>query len=108
MPSIHRNNIASGTANALAGLKFEEIGPNGANVTLYASTPTAGAQVSFSAEGGERELLSLGNPNIEISADVVQADGVDMLLADEPVGPGKMFLQIDSQIVNFRLFIEEE
>jgi len=107
MPGIHRNNVAAGTANALAGLKFEEIGPNGASVSLYASTPTAGAQISFSAEGGERELVSLANPNIELSADVVQADGVDMILADEAVGPGKMFLQIDTQIANFRLFIEE-
>ena len=106
MPSIRRNNVAAGTANALQGLKFEEIGPEGATVSLYASTAVVGGQISFSVEGGDREVLSLAEPNVEIVADAVDV-GRDLLLADEDVGPGKMFLQIDSQVVNYLLFIEE-
>jgi len=106
MPSIRRNNVAAGTANALQGLKFEEIGPNGATLTLFASTPTAGAQVSFSVEGGDREVVSLAEPNVEIVADAVDTER-DMILINEDVGPGKLFLQVDTQIANYLLLIEE-
>jgi len=106
MPSIRRNNVAAGTPNALQGLKFEEIGANGAEITLYGSTPTIGCQISLSVEGGDREVLSLAEPNTEQNADEVNTD-FDLLLINEPVGPGKMFLQVDSQIANFALFIED-
>jgi len=106
MPSIRRNNVPAGTANALQGLKFEEIGPEGATISLYGSTPTAGAQLSLSVEGGDREVMSLAEPNVEIVADAVDSQR-DLLLADEDVGPGKMFLQVDTQIANYLLFIEE-
>lgn len=106
MPSIRRNNIAAGTANALLGLKFSKVGMKGAFVTLYGSTPTAGGQLTFSAQGGDKEIMNLAEPNVEIVADAVDS-GRDLLLADEPVGPGDLFLQVDTQICNFALFIEE-
>jgi len=106
MPAIRRNNIAAGTANALLGLKFTKIGLKGAFITLYASTPVAGAQVTFSAMGGDKEIVNLAEVNVEIVADGVDS-GRDLLLADEPVGPGDLFLQVDTQICNFLLLIEE-
>jgi len=106
MPSISRKNIAAGVANAINGLKFSKIGPKGALLTLYASTPTAGGTITFSGEGGDRLVTDLAELNIEGSADVVSTD-VDLIFADEPMGPGDMFLSVDAQIGNFILFIEE-
>jgi len=106
MPSIARKNVAAATANALNGLKFSKIGPKGALLTLYASTPTAGGTMTFSGEGGDRLVTDLAEVNIEGSADVVSTD-VDLIFADEPMGPGDLFLSVDAQIGNFILFIEE-
>jgi len=106
MPAINRNNIAAGVANALLGLKFSKIGAKGAFITLYGSTAVAGGQITMSAQGGDKEIMNLAEPNVEIVADGVDT-GRDLLLADEPVGPGDLFLQVDAQICNFRLMIEE-
>lgn len=106
MPSIARKNVAAGTANALNGLKFSKIGPKGALLTLYASTPTAAGTMTFSGEGGDRLVTDLAELNIEGSADVVSTND-DLIFADEPMGPGDMFLSVDTQIGNFVLFIEE-
>jgi len=106
MPSIQRKNVAAGTANALNGLKFSKIGPNGAFITIYGSTPTAGGTMTFSAEGGDREIFNLCEVNIEGSADVVGTN-TDLLLLDEPVGPGDLFLGVATQIGNFNVLIEE-
>lgn len=106
MPSICRDNVASGTANAVNGLKFSKIGPAGAVLTLYASTPTAGGTMTFSGEGGDRLITDLAAVNIEASADRVDTS-TDLVFADEPMGPGDLFLSVDGQIGNFRLFIEE-
>jgi len=100
-----RKNVAAGTANALNGLKFSKIGPKGAFVTVYGSTPTAGGTMTFSAEGGDREIFNLAEINIEAAADVVDTDR-DLLLIDEPVGPGDLFLGVDTQIGNFLVLIE--
>jgi len=106
MPSIIRKNVAAGTANAINGLKFAILGPKGALITLYASTPTAGCTMTFSGEGGNRLVTDLAQVNIEGSADVVSTD-VDLIFADEPMGEGDLFLSVDTQIGNFALFIEE-
>lgn len=99
-------NVAAGTANALDGLRFQEIGPGGAIVTLYASTAVAAGNVDFSVGGGETDVLRAAEVNIEASADVVDTDR-DLVLAREPVPPGKMFLGVNDQICNFLLVIEE-
>ena len=105
-PSIQRKNVAAGTANALANLKFSKIGPRGAFVTVAGSTPTAGGTMTFSAVGGDKEIFHLAEVNIEIAADVVDMSR-DVLLDAEPVGPGDLFLSIDTQIGNFNVLIEE-
>jgi len=105
-PQIARKNVAAGTENALNGLKFSKIGSNGAFLTVYASTPTAAGSITFSAEGGDRALIDLGETNIEIAADVVDS-GRDLMLLDEPVGPGDLFLAVNAQIGNFLVLIEE-
>lgn len=106
MPAIMLKNVAAGTANALDGLRFQEVGPNGALVTLYASTATAGGNVDFSVGGGDQDVLRAAEVNIEASADVVDTDR-DLVLKEEPVPPGKMFLGANDQIINFLLVIEE-
>jgi len=106
MSSIRRNNIVAGEPNALSNLKFAKIGLNGAVVTLFGSTAVAGGQMTFSAEDGNRDLMNLAEPNVEVVADAVDTDR-DMLLLNEPVGPGEMFLQVDTQVCNFLLLIEE-
>jgi len=106
MPAIRRNNIAAGTANALTGLKFRTVGLGGAVVTLFGSTAVAGGQITFSVEGGDRVVMNLAEPNVEVVADGVDTDR-DLLLLNEPVGPGEMFLEVAAQVCNFAVFIEE-
>jgi len=105
MPAISLKNVAAGTANAVDGLQFQDIPEPGALVTIYGSTPTAGGLISYSV-GTERFLVA-AQVNIEGSADVVAANGIDMILDKEPVPAGKQFLAVDAQICNFLLIIEE-
>lgn len=105
MPSIMQKNVAAGTANALSTVKFRTIPAGGAQVTLYASTAVAGGNISFSAEQGERDILSAAQVNIEASADVVDTDR-DLVLFKEPVDAGDLFLAVNDQICNFLLIIE--
>jgi len=105
MPSISLKNVAAGTANALDGLQFQDIPEPGALVTIYASTPTAGANIDYKI--GTENFLSLAEVNIEVSADVVQANGVDMMLDREPVPAGKQFLAVNAQIANMLVVIEQ-
>jgi len=105
MPSISLKNIAAGVANAVDGLQFQNIPSPGALVTIYASTPTAGASIDYSV--GTERFLAGAELNIEVSADVVQANGVDMILDREPVPAGKQFLGVNAQIANLLVVIEE-
>jgi len=104
MSAISLKNVAAGTANALDGLQFQDIPGPGALVTIYASTPTAGATISYKV--GTENFLTLAQTNIEIAADVVDTNR-DMLLDKEPVPGGKQFLQVDTQIANLLVIIEE-
>jgi len=104
MPSIKLMNTAAGTANAVDGLQFQDIPRPGALVSIYASTPTTGALVSYSV-GTERFLVD-GAANVEISADVVDTDR-DMILDREPVPGGKQFLAVAAQIANVLVVIEQ-
>jgi len=104
MPSISRRNVPAGTPNAVDGLQFQDIPEGGALVSIYASTPTAGGQISYTV-GTERFLVN-AETNIEGSADRVSTD-TDMVLDREPVPAGKQFLAVDSQIGNFLVVIED-
>lgn len=102
MPAIMRKNVAAGTANALDGLRFQNL-PAPSLVTLYATTAVAGGNIDFSVDS--EEFLTAAEVNIEASADVVDTDR-DVVLMREPVPAGKMFLSVNAQIVNFLLVIE--
>jgi len=104
MPSIRLSNVASGTANAVDGLQFQDIPAPGALITIYGSTAAAGGLLSYSV-GTERFLVD-ASANIEGSADVVSTQ-VDMLLDREPVPAGKQFLAVDAQVCNFLVVIED-
>jgi hypothetical protein len=102
-PAIKQVNVAT-SANALNGLKFDEIPSPGALVTLYASCVTAGDTIGFSV--GSEDYLVDAEPNVEIAADVVDTDR-DAILVREPCGPGKAFLRIAATTaVNFLLVLE--
>ena len=103
MPAIKLMNLAAGTANALDGLKFQELtGP--ALVTIYGSTATSGGNIDFAV--GSEDFLDAAELNVEGSADVVDTDR-DLVLDREPVPAGKMFLAVNSQICNVLVVIEE-
>lgn len=103
MPSIKKVNQGD-SANALNGLKFEDIPPGGALVSLYASAVTAGDTIGFSV--GSEDFLVDAEPNIETSADVVDTDR-DQILFQEPVPEGKMFMPIAvTTAINYLLVLE--
>ena len=103
MPSISLKNVAAGTANALDGLNFQQIEEPGALVTLYATTPTAGASLDYSI-GGEF-FGRLMEANIEAAADVVDTER-DKLMDREAVPAGKQFVAVNAQIANILVVIE--
>lgn len=105
MPTIQRTNVAAGTANALDGLRFQDIPRGGALLTLYASAAANGGTITLAAEGGDRTVVEAAEVNVEASADVVDTDR-DLVLDQEPVGPGKLFLTTAGQITNYLLVIE--
>lgn len=103
MPAVKRVNVAT-TANAMNGLKFEDIPPGGALASLYAAGVTAGDTIGFSV--GSEDFLVDAEPNIEASADVVDTDR-DQILFQEPVPSGKIFMPITATTaVNFLLVLE--
>lgn len=103
MPAIKVVNQADAT-NAANGLKFEDIPPGGALVSLYASCVTAGDTIGLSV--GSEDFLVDAEPNIEISADVVDTDR-DQILFQEPVPEGKLFIPVDvTTAMNWLLVLE--
>lgn len=103
MASIALKNVAAGTANALDGLKFQEIPPGGALVSIYGSTAVAGGNIDFSVES--EDFLKAAELNIEASADVVDTDR-DQVLFRQEVPQGKMFLAVNAQVCNVLVVIE--
>lgn len=106
MPSIIRSNIAAGVANALTGLPNNTVGPDGAFVSLFASTAVALGTMTLKAEGGNLLLSDLAGVNIEQNADEVQVPG-DVVVLNEPVSAGELFLSVDGQAGNFEIYITE-
>ena len=104
MPSIMIKNAPAGSSNILDGLQFQDVPVPGALVSIYASTPTAGATISYSV-GTERFLVSAAQ-NVEVSSDCVDTTR-DLVLDREPVPPGKQFLAVDTQIANVLVVIEQ-
>jgi len=103
MPSIKILNQGD-SANALNGLKFEDIPPGGALLSLYASAVTAGDTIGLSV--GSEDFLVDAQPNIEASADVVDTDR-DQILFQEPVPEGKIFVPVAvTTALNFLIVLE--
>lgn len=103
MPAIKVANQAT-TTNAVNGLKFEDVPRGGALASLYASAVTVTDTIGFSV--GSEDFLVNANPNIEISADVVDTDR-DQILFQEPVPAGKIFVPITATTaVGFLLVLE--
>lgn len=103
MPATKVVNQAAAT-NAMNGLQFEDIPLGGAYVSLWASGVTAGDTISLKV--GQKDYLDLAEPNIEISADVVDTDR-DQILFREPMRSGKIFLGIIvTTAINFLLVQE--
>jgi len=104
MPSIKIVNQVT-AANALNGLKFAKLaGP--ALISLWLSTVTAGDTASFSV--GDREILRLAEPNIEISADVCDTGRDQVLFAEPAEGGEDLFLAITAgTAMNFLVLIDE-
>jgi len=103
MPSIMVKN-AGVQANAVDGLKFQDIPEGGALITIYASTAAALGTIGYTV--GTEEFLSLAAINIESGTDIVDIQR-DMVLDREPVPAGKQFLSVEGQVANFLIVIED-
>lgn len=102
MPTIALKNVAAGTANALDGLKFQQL-PGPSLITVYASTAVAGGNIDVSVDS--EDFAKAAELNIEASADVVDNDR-DLVLDREPVPPGKLYVGVNDQICNLLVVIE--
>lgn len=103
-PTIKQVNQAT-AANALNGLKFATLmGP--ALVSAWFAGVTAGDTVSLSV--GQKDVLNLGEPNIEISADVLDVSR-DQVVFAEPGGQGdELFMPVTvTTAMNFMVLIDE-
>lgn len=103
MPAIKLVNQAT-SANAVNGLKYEDIPAGGALLSLYASAVTATDTIGLSV--GSEDFLVDASPNIEASADVVDTDR-DQILFQEPVPAGKLFVPVAATTaVNILIVLE--
>ena len=86
MPSIKIANQAT-SANALTGLKAAKIS-RPSLVSMWCAAVTVTDTVGFSI--GDRELLvqTVGNPNIEVAADIVSVN-TDQMVFSEPAEAGE-------------------
>jgi len=102
-PSIRISNQVT-AANALNGLKFSKLaGP--ALLSLWLSAVTVTDTVSFSV--GDREVLRLANPNLEI-ADVVSVERDQVLFAEPAEGGEDLFMAVTATTaIGFLLHIDE-
>lgn len=99
MPAIKVSNQATST-NALNGLKFA-IPLRAFLLSLWISAVTVTDTVSMSF--GTRQVLVDANPNLEISADVVDIDR-DQVLFNERSNAQELFLEVTATTaVNFLL-----
>lgn len=90
--------------DALATRKFNIIPARGALVSMFASCVTSGDTVGLSV--GEKEIVpSNTQPNIEVSADVIDTSR-DQLLNAEPVPAGQLYAPVAvTTALNFQLNI---
>lgn len=103
MPAIKVSNQATST-NALALNSFRNI-TRPTLLSLYAAGVTVTDTLSLSC--GQKQLVILANPNIEIAADVVDTDR-DMILHREPLPMGELSMPVTvTTATNFLIILEE-
>lgn len=91
MPVI-KGNAAAATGDALANVKFADIGGNGAIVNMWISCAANGG--TFGVSIGDRDLIVAGTEaNVEVAADSIDTSR-DQVLFDEVVEPGHLYLPI--------------
>ena len=104
MPSIKVANQAT-AANALNGLKFVKLAVDSL-ISLWASAVTVTDVIGLSV--GDREVLNAANPNIEISADVVDTNRDQILFAEPAAAGEELFMPTTSTTaVGFLVLIDE-
>jgi len=103
MPAIKRV-ITAASQDALSGLKFKTQSVP-ALVTLAASSPTAGEDLSFSVDS--QEFCSAAEINLEIANQTIDMQR-DIILFQERVPAGEYFLNIPvvTADVSFQLIID--
>ncbi len=104
MPSIKiANQVSAG--DALNGLRFTKL-KRPALISLWVAAVTVTDTVSMSV--GDREVLRLANPNIEISADVVDTSRDQILFAEPAEGDEDLSLAVvATTAVGFLVLIDE-
>lgn len=103
MPATKVVNQAT-SANAMTGLQFSNIPPG--FISLWASGVTAGDTIGLTVGGQPIIDQVSGQPNIEISADVVDYDR-DLIIFREVHRGGEVFLPVTATTaVNFILISE--
>lgn len=104
MPSIKVSNQAT-NANALTGLNFVKM-VRAALISVWFSAVTVTDTASLSI--GSSQVLVDANPNIEISADVVD-DSRDQVVFAEPAEVGEeLFMPVTATTaVNFLVLVDE-
>lgn len=104
MPSIKISNQGS-VANALNGLRFSKLAAPSL-VSVWLSCVTSTDTVSMSV--GDREILRLANPNIEIAADVVDTSRDQVLFAEPAEGDQELSMNVVvTTAANFLVLIDE-
>lgn len=103
MPAIKLVNQTT-SQNVVNGLKFEDIPPGGALLSLYATGTNNADRIGVTV--GSEEFLSDAAVNIESAADVIDTDR-DQILFQEPVPEGKLFVPVTATAaVNVLIVLE--
>ncbi len=103
MPVIKRL-IAAPTANALSTLRFSNP-KRGALVSLFASSPTAGEDLTFGVD--DVIVVEAAEVNLEVANQTIDTNR-DQILFREPVPPGQYVLNVPAVAADFSFLINQE
>lgn len=101
MPTIKKN-ITAITTDALQGVKFADIGGNGAIVNMWAAGQTAGDSLSMSL--GNQDIIADSPVNVDATADTVNTNQ-DQLVFNEVVPAGHLFLPVSAVTTGIAVLI---
>lgn len=90
MPTI-RKKITAVTTDALQGVKFADIGGNGAIVNAWFSGVTAGDEIGLSL--GNQDIIAQGT-EVNVNSASVCDINTDQMVFNEVVPPGHLFLPV--------------